>query len=547
MKRLSFLGGTALVIVVLTGVAVVYWGLPGSRPAWSDTPGWQAVSADVGVGNKIRLEVRLKGVTSPPDPKDISLTSARLDMEPDGMAAMTATVNAVASDRPGVLAFESDLTMAGRWALRLATRVPGLAEPVNGSVVFNAIDDTPKPAAGNASGKQRKIVYYRNPMGLPDVSPTPKKDSMGMDYIPVYEDEVSGPAGTVQISLDKVQRAGVRLEKAGHRNMGRSVLANGTVTPDEAKLWIASAKFSGFVEKLHVAVTGAKVSAGEPLMTVWIENGDFLRKQADYLTALKSPAPNDADGAIARARRNLETFNFPADALEELARTREPTRKITMRARAAGTVIEKPAIEGLRFDTGQMHFKIADLTTVWVIAEVAELDLGLIRDGQKARMRFNAYPGEVFEGHVSFVYPDVTMATRTGRVRIVVPNPDDRLKIGLYADVEVLAGTGNGPVLAVPEPAIIDNGERRVVMVARGDGRFEPRDIETGARGGGYVEIRKGLEAGEEVVTSGNFLIDAESNLRAALSAFAAPKPDPSANGVAGRAADRGVAVDQGR
>lgn len=519
----------AVLGAALLGAAA--WGLYAAAPARSDAPGWEAVSGEVDVGKKVRLEVRLKGVANTPDPKEIAVTSTRLDMGPDGMDTMIAPVTPVSSTRPGVLAFESDLIMAGRWELKLAAKVSGQAEPVEGSVIFTAIDRKPRPSTTGADGKPRKIVYYRNPMGLADISKEPKKDSMGMDYIPVYEDEVSGPAGSVQIRLDKVQRAGVRFEKAGRRDVGRSVLAHGTVAPDESKMWIASAKFSGFIETLHVAVTGAKVAAGQPLMTVWLENGDLLRKQADYLTALKSPAPNDKDGAIARARRNLETFDFPQDAIEELARTREPTRRIVVRARGPGTVIEKPAIEGMRFDMGSMQFRIADLSTLWVVAEVAERDLGLIREGHKARMRFTAYPGETFEGQVSFIYPDVTMATRTGRVRIVVPNPDGRLKIGLYADVEIAGRASGGPVLAVPEPAIIDNGERRVVMVAKGEGRFEPRDIETGMRGQGYVEIRKGLEEGEQVVATGNFLIDAESNLRAALTAFTAPPDQPDKQG----------------
>lgn len=506
--------------------ALLGWEMLSSRQALSGAPGWEAVSPEIKVGSASRLEVRLTGAAELPDAGDITVSSTRLDMSPDGMGAMTASVKQVASGKPGVLAFESEITMAGRWQLSLSTAVPGIERPLASSIVFTAIDDTPKPAATDASGKDRKIVYYRNPMGLPDVSPVPKKDSMGMDYIPVYEDEMSGPPGTVQVSMDKIQRSGVRTEKASMRKLGRTVLASGTVTPDEARVWITSAKFSGFVEKLHVAVTGAKVTAGDPLMTVWIENGDLLRKQADYLTALRSKGRNQADDdAIARARRNLETFDFPPEAIEAILRDRAPTRSITMRARAGGTVIEKPAIEGMRFDTGHTHFKIADLSRLWVVAEVAERDLGMIRTGQRATIRFTAYPGEDFEGRVSFIYPDVDMATRTGRVRIELPNPDDRIKIGFYADVRIDAGIAGEPVVTVPETAIIDNGERRVVMVSGGDGRFEPRDVETGFRGQGLVHIRKGLDAGEEIVTSGNFLIDAESNLRAALTAFTAPEP----------------------
>lgn len=527
MKRLLLLG-VAAAIAAAGGSLLVFVGLPQIGLALPEAPGWEAVSPDVAVGKKVRLEVRLTGVAAPPKPNEISIASTRLDMGPAGMAAMTAPVKAVASNVPGVLAFESDLAMAGQWELKIVARVPGVDAPVAGSVIFTAVDDKGKPDA-NAAKNSRRIVYYRNPMGLPDVSPVPKKDSMGMDYIPVYEDEVTGPPGSVQVSLDKVQRAGVRTDRAARRSLARSVLATGTVTPDEARLWITSAKFSGFVEKLHVSLTGAKVRAGQPLMTVWIENGDLLRKQADYLTALKSASRGDRDGAVARARRNLETFDFPKDAIDEIARSRTLTRSIVMRSRADGTVIEKPAIEGMRFDTGHMHFKIADLSTVWVIAEVAERDLGLVRVGQRAAMRFTAYPGQRFHGRVAFIYPDLSMATRTGRIRIELPNPDDRIRIAMYADVEIEANAAAGPVLAVPEAAVIDNGERRVVMVAKGDGRYEPRDVETGLRGNGYVEVRTGLQEGEQVVTNGNFLIDAESNLRAALSAFSAQKPEAAA------------------
>ena len=518
--RLALCGATAAVFTIAT---VVVWGMLSLGNALSDQPGWEAISQEVGVGKDIRFEVRLRGVATMPGPGDITVSSTSLSMAPDGMPTMTTPVKYIASNDAGILKFVSEIAMAGRWELKLVTRVPGLDEPLASSIIFTAVDATPKPEPSQASGKPRKIVYYRNPMGLADVSQEPKKDSMGMDYIPVYEDEVSGPPGSVKINLDRVQRAGVHIQKVVKHTLGRTVLATGTVTPDEARVRVTSAKFSGFVEKLHVAETGATVNAGEPLMTIWIENGDLLRKQADYLTALRTSDQGNSNDGIARARRNLETFDFPQDALDEIARTRSSTRTIIMRARTGGTVLEKPAIEGMRFDTGHMHFKIADLSVVWVIAEVAERDLGAIRSGQRARMQFTAFPGEAFNGRVSFIYPDVNMESRTGRVRIELANPDNRIKIGLYADVEIEADIANGPVLAVPESAIIDDGERRVVMVSRGDGRFEPRDVEIGARGEGLVEIRKGLEVDEEVVTTGNFLVDAESNLRAALSTFTTP------------------------
>lgn len=538
--RLALCGATAAVFTIATAIV---WGMLSPGTALSDQPGWEAISPEVGVGKAIRFEVRLKGVAALPGPGDITVSSTNLSMAPDGMPTMTTPVKYIASKAAGTLTFESEIAMAGRWELKLVTRVPGLDAPLASSIILTAIDATPRTGASQASGKPRKIVYYRNPMGLADVSQEPKKDSMGMDYIPVYEDEVSGPPGSVKIDLDRVQRAGVHIQKVVKQTLGRVVLATGTVTPDEARVRITSAKFSGFVEKLHVAETGAMVVAGQPLMTVWIENGDLLRKQADYLTALRSSGqPNSNDG-IERARRNLETFDFPKEALDEINRTRSSTRTIVMRSRAGGTVIEKPAIEGMRFDAGHMHFKIADLSVLWVIAEVAEQDLGAIRSGQPAKMQFTAFPGETFQGRVSFIYPDVKMETRTGRVRIELANPDNRIKIGLYADVEIEADIANGPVLTVPESAIIDDGERRVVMVSNGDGRFEPRDVVIGARGEGLVEIRKGLKLDDEVVTTGNFLVDAESNLRAALSTFTTPANSEGAKSTKG--ADKSMAAQK--
>ena len=183
----------------------------------ADDPSWQAVNPQVPVGKNVRIELKLTGIIPPPAASDIKVTATRIDMGPDGMAAMVAPLKALPSPAPAVLAFETELVMAGRWAFTITANVKGVGQPVTGTVVFTAVekkaDATPK---GTPEGK-RKILYYRNPMGAPDVSPTPKKDSMGMDYIPVYADEMSGPPGTVRIAPEKVQRAGVRVVPAERR------------------------------------------------------------------------------------------------------------------------------------------------------------------------------------------------------------------------------------------------------------------------------------------------------------------------------------------
>ncbi len=380
-----------------------------------------------------------------------------------------------------------------------------------------------KQAGPDPASTGRKIKYYRNPMGFPDTSPTPKKDSMGMDYIPVYEDEASAPAGTVQVSLDKVQRAGVRTEPVTRKVLTYAVSAVGSVVPNEATLAAITVKFSGFIESLAVPVTGANVRKGEPLMRVWIESPELLQKQVDYLLALKrDDAPDGLRKDKVTAERNLKLFDFPQSGIALLEKERAPVRSLEWIAPVSGTVLEKPAVAGMRFSTGDTLFRIADLSTVWVIADVAERDLWGIRQGQSATLRFRAFPEEPIEGKVAFIYPDINTNTRTAKVRIEVPNPDGRIKLGLYADIAIEAAGSGEKVIAIPQSAVIDNGAKQVVFVAKGEGRFEPRQLKLGRRGDSDVEVKAGLVEGEEIVTTGNFLIDSESNLRAALAAFTA-------------------------
>lgn len=520
-NRAVFVGG--FIIVSAVGFAAIFMPTP---PHVSDSngPAWQAVNPEVAVGKSVRLELRLANINGEMAADNaVTITSTRLDMGPDGMEAMTAPLRQAASNAPDVLAFEADLSMAGRWALTLAANVEGLSEPVASTVIFNAVEQRSKAKSTAAvSEGKRKVLYYRNPMGLPDVSPVPKKDSMGMDYIPVYADEVSGPAGTVRVALDKVQRAGVKTEPASRRRLIGTVRAAGTIVSDESRLSAVTVKFAGFVEKLFVATTGSEVRAGQPLMRVWIESPEILQKVSDYLIARRRAAGRNGD--MEQVERNLRFFGIPDQAIEELRRTGEPIRSIVLTAPMKGTVMAKPAVVGMRFEVGETLFKIADHSKVWAIAQVAERDLELIRIGQKARVALRAYPQAPLEGSVTFVYPELDIATRTASLRIELPNPDGRFHIGLYADVSIETGAEELPVIAIPESAIIDSGTRRIAFVAKKEGLFEPRQLMLGRRGNGFVEIRKGVAEGERVVVSGNFLIDAESNLRAALAAFGESK-----------------------
>ena len=392
---------------------------------------------------------------------------------------------------------------------------------MTGTVIFTAVEKKSETAPVTPSKGERKILYYRNPMGAPDVSPMPKKDSMGMDYIPVYEDEMGGPQGTVRLAPEKVQRAGVRVAPAVKQVLTRTIRSTGTVVLDETRVGTTTAKFNGFVEELYVAASGELVKKGQPLMRVWIESPEILQRQAD-LTATMARGPRAAAEA---AERNLRFFGFTDEAIDEIRKAGRPLRSVTFHAPRAGTVTEKPALAGMRFGTGDTLFRTADLSHVWVIAQIPERDLAFVRVGQTARVTLKAWPEEQRAGRVALIYPELNMATRTVPVRIELPNSDGRLRAGLYADVALEGRISDDAVVAIPDSAIIDTGARRVAFVSKGEGLFEPRNLTLGARANGLVEVKDGIAEGEDIVVSGNFLIDAESNLKAALAAFTPAEP----------------------
>lgn len=378
-----------------------------------------------------------------------------------------------------------------------------------------------------------KILYYRNPMGLPDTSPTPKKDPMGMDYVPVYEGEgpaASGPA--VRINPDRVQKLGVRTETVELRELTRTVQAVATIQVNERQLHTVSPRFEGWIQQLYVNTTGQLVRRGEPLLEVY--SPDLVTTQQEYLIAskgvqaMKGASPEveaSMRTLVESALQRLRNWDISEAELKQLQQEGKARQSITLRAQASGVVMEKKAVAGMRFMPGEMLYQIADLSSVWVLADVFEQDLGLVRPGQSVKIRFDAYPDKAFAGKVTFLYPTVTPETRTAKVRIELPNPAGLLKPAMYARVEIASSRGRGKVLAVPDSAVLDTGTRQLVLVQRGEGAFEPRPVKLGMRTDGYIEVLGGIKAGEIVVVSANFLIDAESNLKAALSGFGQSTP----------------------
>ncbi|HEU0188007.1 MAG TPA: efflux RND transporter periplasmic adaptor subunit [Gallionellaceae bacterium] len=376
------------------------------------------------------------------------------------------------------------------------------------------------PAATQGGEAPRKILYYRHPMGQSDTSPVPKRDEMGMDYIPVYEGEVEA-SGTVALSPEKIQLLGVRSEPASLRSLQQQVRATALLEVDERKQqWIAP-RFEGWVSELQVNQTGQQVRAGAPLLAVY--SPELESAAREYQLARESGLPEVEQSA----RQRLANWGI---APQDLAQDGKGALRLQLRAPISGTVIEKKAINGARFAAGEVLFRLADLSVVWLQAEVAEQDQGGLRVGQAVKASVDAYPGETFSGRVSFVSPVLNEMTRTVRVRVELNNRDGRLRPGMYASVQIHTGKA-AQQLCVPQSAVIDSGARQVVLVQVAPGRFQPRSVRLGARDDGWVAVLEGLAEGETVVTQANFLIDAESNLRAALSGMQAASAVASQGG----------------
>jgi len=302
-----------------------------------------------------------------------------------------------------------------------------------------------------------------------------------------------------------------------------------------------SPTFEGWVQRLLVSTTGERVRRGQPLMAVY--SPDLITAQQEYLIALKGmQSLKDASPEIQANMKSLmesslqrlRNWDISNEELAQLQREGTVRNAITFRSPVDGVVIEKPSVQGMRFMPGEMLYRIADLSSLWLLAEVFEQDMAGVRAGQSAQIRVDAYPERVFAGKVAFVYPTVTPETRTARLRIELANSGGLLKPAMYASVELATGGRADRRLSVPDSAVIDSGTRQLVLVQRGEGLFAPRDVKLGRRGEGYVEVLEGLKEGEPVVVSANFLIDAESNLKAAVGGFTQP--------VAGAAAARHAA-----
>jgi Cu(I)/Ag(I) efflux system membrane fusion protein len=388
-----------------------------------------------------------------------------------------------------------------------------LPVPASEELSFDANGPVRPPSAPKS---ERRIAYYRNPMGLADTSPVPKKDSMGMDYLPVYADEAD--ASTVKIAPGRVQLTGVRSVPAERRVISRSLHVPGIVQLDERRVTVVATRTDAFVNEVADVTTGERVTKGQPLAKLF--STEIAAVGAQFVTDLNSAG---RDGLAGGARQRLENLGVPRETIDEIERTRKPPVGVTWRAPRDGIVVERKAFDGMKMEAGDTLFRIADTSTVWVMLDVPEREIGSLRPAARVVISARGMPGRTFEGRLGIIQPEVMSSTRTVKVRVQLGNADGALLPNMLVNAAVETGTTN-PVIAVPDGAIIDSGVRQTVILDRGDGRFEPRAVRVGMRGDGGSEILQGLAEGDRVVVAGAFLIDAESNLKAALQALDPPE-----------------------
>lgn len=367
--------------------------------------------------------------------------------------------------------------------------------------------------AGAAPADDRKIKYYQSTMNPSEVKPGPGKDSMGMDMVPVYEDADS-MAAAIQIDAVTIQRMNLKTAAVERGPVRREIRAVGIVAYNEEGLRDITTKYEGWIEKLLVNATWTTVQAGDALFEIY--SPDVYNAQFNYLVALQSEG--GTVGPLTRAAlARLQLFDISSEFIDEVVRAGEPKRTYPYRAPSAGVVIEKMAVEGQMVAPGERIYRLADLSSVWALAQIYESDLPFVKEGQSVTVRTTYGSDRTISGKVDLLLPQVEEQTRTVTARLVLENPDGFLRPDMFVDVRFATQLADSAVL-VPDIAVLRSGERNSVFVALDGGSFEPREVTLGVRSeGNFYEVREGLNAGERVVTSGQFLLDSESQLREAI------------------------------
>lgn len=381
---------------------------------------------------------------------------------------------------------------------------------------------------------ERKILYWVDPMHPAYTSDKPgTAPDCGMDLVPVYADGGASssnlPPGVIEISAQKQQLIGVRLGDVTSERVSRSIRAVGRLAYDETKVTKVHAKYDGWIERVHVDSIGKLVGVGEPLVDIY--SPEIHQTQQELLLARRARqelagsgvagVPASGDALYRAARRRLELFDFTTAEIDAIEKRGTASRTITLHAQATGFVTARNAFLKQRVTSETELYALTDLSTVWIIADIYEYESAQVRVGQPATVTLTAFPGRSFRGKVSYIYPEMNADTRTLKVRVDLSNPRFELKPDMYADVDIAVDSGQQ--LLVPEEAVMRSGLKNTVFVALDGGFFEPREVTIGERFEGKYVVVAGLSAGERVVTSGNFLVDSESQLKSAAAAMGGP------------------------
>jgi RND family efflux transporter MFP subunit len=375
---------------------------------------------------------------------------------------------------------------------------------------------------------EEKKVIYQCPMHPNYTSDKPGDCPIcGMTLVPVEEEpgemQMEMAPGAVMISREKQEKLGVTFGEVSLRKLERTIRTVAKFTYDETKIVDINTKFAGWIEELNVDFTGQLVRKGQPLFSIY--SPELVSAQEEYLLAIKADrlfaAPRSA-GQAARpeilldtARKRLLNWDITGRQIEELENTGKSLRTMVFYAPFTGFVVEKNILLGKHAMAGENLYKLADISWLWVLADIYEYDMPFISLGARAEVELPYFPGEVFQGKVTYIYPYLQNETRTVKARLELPNPGFRLKPEMFGTFNLRLDLGER--LTVPSNAVLDSGRRKIVFVAEGEGHFEPREVKLGARTDDYYEVLEGVAAGERIVTSANFLIDSESKLKSAI------------------------------
>ncbi|MFH0999138.1 MAG: efflux RND transporter periplasmic adaptor subunit [Pseudomonadota bacterium] len=403
-----------------------------------------------------------------------------------------------------------------------------------------------KPSSGSSGS--HKLLFYRNPMNPAITSPAPAKDEMGMDYIPVYEDDDKAPVksaqqqaddffseetgvsglGVVTMTEQGIRLSGVQVAAAVQENIQRALRTVGLVVADETRVHRMQTKVGGWVETLRINYMGQLVKKGSPILSIY--SPELLSSQEEFIKTRQSALRSAADAGDRTsaqrlrqsAQRRLELFDVPPDFIKELERTGNPQRTVTLLSPADGFVTAKDIFPGQEVKPGMELYTVTDLSVVWVDAEVYEYETRDVHVGQEGVLTTTYDPSLRLTGKIAYIYPYLNRESRTLKLRFDFDNKDLRLKPGMYVDVNLMIDYGEG--IVIPDSAVIDSGTRQVVFVDRGEGRFEPREVKAGVRSEGKTQVLSGLSVQDRVVIKANFLLDSESRLRALIDAAMAAK-----------------------